>query len=353
MYYDWVTALLKSSHSYRGINHNETSMKSPDFKPVSAIAHPNIAFIKYWGNRDQDLRLPCNSSLSMNLSGLETHTTVRFDPALQQDHFVLSGEVISGQALDRVSHFLNHVRSLADKNIHAHVESQNNFPAGAGIASSASAFAALAVAASHAIGLMLEEKDLSRLARRGSGSASRSIPTGFVEWQAGTSDADSFAFSIAPADHWNLVDLVCVLDSSHKSVGSTGGHALADTSPLQSVRLAHVQERIEMCRSAILAKDFEQFAQVVEEDSNLMHAVMRTTKPSLHYWLPETEVILWNVLTWRKEGIPACCTVDAGPNVHVLVPAEYAVAMKTRLSELPGVQKIFKAGPGPGASLIE
>lgn len=341
-----------SSYSNRGINHNELSMKSPEFQPISAVAHPNIAFIKYWGNRDQELRLPLNSSLSMNLSWLETLTTARFDPALDHDIFILSGENVVGPALERVSRFLDHVRSLANTNVYAHVESQNNFPAGAGIASSASAFAALAMAASHAIGLNLHEKDLSRLARRGSGSASRSIPNGFVEWQAGTSDADSFAFSISPADYWDLVDLICVLDSAHKAVGSTGGHALADTSPLQAVRLAHVKDRLEQCRKAILVKDFESFAQVVEEDSHLMHAVMRTSNPPLHYWLPETEIVLWNVLTWRKEGVPACCTVDAGPNVHVLVLSDYAAAVGARLAELPGVQKILKAYPGPGASLV-
>lgn len=327
-------------------------MKSPEFQPISAIAHPNIAFIKYWGNRDQELHLPLNSSLSMNLSGLETRTTVRFDPALEHDIFILSGENVTGPALERVSGFLDHVRSLADQNVYAHVKSQSNFPVGAGIASSASAFAALALAASQAIGLILDEKDLSRLARRGSGSASRSIPTGFVEWQAGTSEADSFAFSIAPAEHWNLVDLVCVLDTSHKTVGSTGGHALADSSPLQPVRLAHVKERVQICRTAILSKDFKSFAQVVEEDSNLMHAVMRTSKPELRYWLPETEIILWNVINWRNEGIPACTTVDAGPNVHVLVLSDFALEVETRLAQLPGVQKIFKAYPGSGASLI-
>lgn len=326
-------------------------MKSPEFKTISAVAHPNIAFIKYWGNRDQALRLPCNSSLSMNLSGLETRTTVRFDPHLTRDVFVFSGEVVVGPVLERVSSFLDRIRSLAKLNVYAHIISRNNFPAGAGIASSASAFAALALAASHAIGLDPNEQELSRLARRGSGSASRSIPGGFVEWQAGTSDADSFAFSIAPANHWDLVDLVCVLDSAHKTVGSTGGHALADSSPLQPIRLAHVQERVDQCRKAILERDFESFAQVVEEDSNFMHAVMRTSTPPLHYWLPETEIVLWNVLNWRKEGIPACSTVDAGPNVHVLVLSEYAFEMENRLAELSGVQKIFKASPGPGASL--
>ncbi len=333
-------------------NHNEITMKSPESQPVTAIAHPNIAFIKYWGNRDQQLRLPCNSSLSMNLSGLETRTTVYFDPSLHKDVFILGGERITGAAAERVSAFLNVVREFAGVDSYAQIESQNNFPAGAGVASSASAFAALALAASTAIGLELSEKELSRLARRGSGSACRSIPTGFVEWQAGSSDADSYAWSIAPAQHWSLVDLVCVIDKGHKAVGSTGGHALAGTSPLQSLRLAHVQERVDLCRSAILARDFETFAEVVEEDSNLMHAVMRTSNSPLRYWLPETEVVLWMVKSWRKEGIPVCATVDAGPNVHVLVESAHANWVEQQLSRLPGISQIYKAQPGDGARLI-
>ena len=333
-------------------NHNEITMKSPESQPVTAIAHPNIAFIKYWGNRDQQLRLPCNSSLSMNLSGLETRTTVCFYPSLQKDIFLLGGKHLTGAAAERVSAFLNVVRELAGTEIYAQVESQNNFPAGAGIASSASAFAALSLAAGKAIGLELSEKELSRLARRGSGSACRSIPSGFVEWQAGSGDVDSYAWSIAPAQHWSLVDLVCVIDKGHKAVGSTGGHALAGTSPLQPLRLAQVQKRVDLCRSAILTRDFEAFAEVVEEDSNLMHAVMRTSNPPLRYWLPETEVVLWTVKSWRKAGIPVCTTVDAGPNVHVLAESDYANWVEQQLSSLPGVMQIYKAHPADGASLI-
>ncbi len=288
---------------------------------ATAIAHPNIAFIKYWGgNRDDALRLPCNSSLSSNLAGLETRTTVRFDPSYTEDCFSLAGEVQEDASLKRVSDFLDLVRSTAKRDIYAQVDSANNFPpAGAGIASSASAFAALALAASTAIGLNLSESQLSRLARRGSGSASRSIPDGFVHWQAGEGDADSFAYSIAPADHWELIDLICVLDTGHKAVGSTAGHALAHTSPLHTLRQERVAERVELCRKAILERDFALFADVVEEDSEFMHAVMRTsTPPLLIYWLPETEIILWQVKQWRKAGRALCCTVDAGPNVHVL-----------------------------------
>lgn len=334
------------------INNNETAMKSPDMQPATAVAHPNIAFIKYWGNRNDFLRLPCNSSLSANLAELETRTTVLFDPALKSDSLMISGELIGGAALSRVGAFLDLVRNLAHQDLHARVESANNFPAGAGIASSASAFAALALASAAAIGLRLSQKELSRLARRGSGSASRSVPDGFVEWQAGEADEDSYAFTIAPADHWDLADLICVLDSSHKTVGSTAGHALAPTSPLHAARQQGIKDQVDLCRGAILNRDFDLFAKVVEEDSEFMHAVMRTSTPALVYWLPETEVILWEVKTWRRQGHPVCCTVDAGPNVHVLTLKEEAAWARDRLEKLPGILKIYQTTVGQGARLL-
>ena len=161
-------------------------------------ANPNIAFIKYWGNRDDALRLPANGSISMNLEGLETLTTVQFEEGLQADKSKINGKIAGEKAQARISKMLDEVRDLAGIQFFAKVESQNNFPTGAGIASSASAFAALALAATRAAGLQLDEADLSRLARRSSGSACRSIPGGFVEWTAGTGDDDSFAISIAP-----------------------------------------------------------------------------------------------------------------------------------------------------------
>ena len=169
---------------------------------ATAQANPNIAFIKYWGNRDNNLRLPMNGSISMNLDGLYTRTTVSFQHSLPFDELVINGHEVRGAGADRVSFILDVIRSMANIHDFAEVITENNFPSGAGIASSASAFAALALAGSKAAGLDLNEAELSRLARRGSGSASRSIPGGFVEWQVGKTDEDSFAFSIAPAEHW-------------------------------------------------------------------------------------------------------------------------------------------------------
>src|SRR5215208_4847570 len=183
---------------------------------ATAQASPNIAFIKYWGNRDNALRLPSNSSLSMNLDGLYTRTTVSFQPSLPYDELIINGHEVMGAGSDRISYILDIIRGLANIHERAEVMSENNFPSGAGIASSASAFAALAVAGSKAAGLNLSEADLSRLARRGSGSAARSIPSGFVEWQAGETDEESYAFSFADTKHWKLVDCVAIVSASHK-----------------------------------------------------------------------------------------------------------------------------------------
>ena len=205
---------------------------------ATAQAAPNIAFIKYWGNRDNTLRLPVNGSISMNLDGLTTRTTVSFQPSLSFDELIINGHEVRGAGSQRVSYILDIIRGMTNIDERAEVMSENNFPSGAGIASSASAFAALAMAGSKAAGLDLSEQELSRLARRGSGSASRSIPSGFVEWQMGTGDEDSFAFSIAEPDHWKLVDCIAIVSVAHKKTGSTEGHGIAGTSPLQVARIA-------------------------------------------------------------------------------------------------------------------
>ena len=320
---------------------------------AAALAHPNIAFIKYWGNRDEQLRLPLTGSLSMALNGLDTVTRVSFEPDLTADRFILNRVEQSGAALERVAHFLEHVRRFAGLSHFAHVESSNNYPSSAGIASSAAGFAALALAATKAAGLELSEAELSRLARLGSGSACRSVPGGFAEWLPGSGDADSYAVQIAPPEHWDLVDLIVVVDRGEKAVGSSAGHKLAATSPLQALRIAGVPERLEQCRTAILTRDFGRLAQVVELDSELMHAVMRTSTPPLYYWTPATEVVIWNVRAWRAQGYAVCATVDAGPNVHVIALAEEAAWAETQLRALPGVLEVLKAKPGGRAKLIE
>lgn len=319
---------------------------------ATAIAHPNIAFIKYWGNRDQALRLPSNSSISMNLDGLETRTTVRFDSQLAADELDLNGAPAAPAQVARVSAMLDLVRSMAGVSDFASVTSSNNFPSGSGIASSSSAFAALALAASAAAGLALDEPALSRLARRGSGSASRSVPTGFVEWRAADSDADSYAVSVAGPEHWDLVDTIAVISEEHKAVGSTAGHPLADTSPLQAARLHGVEQRLAQARQAILERDLARLAAVMELDNHLMHAVMMTSTPPLLYWQPSSLAVMHAVAAWRAEGLQAGYTLDAGPNVHVLSAAADAPEVAARLRTIAGVQRVLQAGAGGPARLV-
>jgi diphosphomevalonate decarboxylase len=260
---------------------------------------------------------------------------------------------VTGHGLDRISYILDIIRGMANVHDRAEVMSENNFPSGAGIASSASAFAALALAGSRAAGLTLSEPELSRLARRGSGSASRSIPGGFVEWQVGTSDEDSFAFSMAEPDHWDLVDCVAIVSASHKKTGSTEGHSIAWTSPLQAGRVADAPRRLEVCRKAILERDFNTFASIVEIDSDMMHAVMMTSTPQLHYWKPASLDVMNGVRQWRADGMPVCYTVDAGPNIHVICPQTEAQNVEKQLRGISGVDNVLVARAGGPATILE
>ena len=324
-----------------------------DIQPVTAIAHPNIAFIKYWGNRDDTLRIPLNSSISMNLDGLYTETTVQYDPLLQSDVVMIDGKSAAPDASRRVSQYLDLVRSLAGINTPAKVDSRNNFPMGSGIASSASAFAALSLAASMAAGLKLDEASLSRLARRGSGSACRSIPAGIVAWHAGNHDGDSFAEQLAPPEYWELVDCLVVVNEGHKQVGSTDGHRMSFSSPLQELRIADSARRYDQCSQAILTRDFDSLAEVIEQDSNLMHSVMNTSRPELVYWNEVTQNVIHAVTGMRRNGLEAAFTIDAGPNVHVITLKNLTQAVKECLESIKGILRIVVAPIGREARCIE
>lgn len=315
-------------------------------------AHPNIAFIKYWGNADDVLKIPVNSSLSMVMDGFYTETRVEWSESADQDTLLLNGNDNDAQALRRVVRHLDIIRARLDLKQHAQITSSNNFPMGAGIASSASSFAALTLAAVAAAGVTLTERELTTLARLGSGSAARSIPAGFVEWIAGSTHESSYAQTIADASDWHLVDVVAVVSTGHKAVGSEAGHPTARTSDLQNARVSGAVKRLEICKSALLARDFGLFAQVVEQDSNLMHAVMMTSVPPLFYWQPVTLEVMYAVGQWRREGLEVCYTLDAGPNVHCICTEKDAPDVARLLQQLPGIIEVRQAAAGQGARII-
>ena len=320
-------------------------------KSATALAHPNIAFIKYWGIRDEDRRIPTNGSISMNIGCLATKTSVQFDPQLTADSLILNGEAITGPGLARAQHFMDRIRHMAEQTIFARISSENNFPIGAGVASSASGFAALALAGTAALGLTLSGRELSNLASFGSGSACRSIPGGFVEWRVNTLTGESFAQSIAPADHWDLVDCVAILSEQHKPVGSEAGMHTAPSSPFQDVRVQDAERRLAICRQAILERDFSALAKVSELDSNMMHAVMMTSDPPLYYWHPQSLAIMKAVKSWQAEGMDVTFTLDAGPNVHVITTRAAMGEVLSRLRRIPAVIDVLKGIPAGPARL--
>lgn len=315
---------------------------------ASCIAYSNIALTKYWGNRDNALRLPVTGSISFSLAEAFTTTTVEFGAAFETDQVELDGAPAAGPASARISIHLDLLRTLAGSSLPARVVSRNNFPMGAGIASSASGFAALTCAAAWALGLDPPERELSRLARRGSGSAARSVPGGFVEWHAGD-DVHSFAETIMPSAFWPLHDLVAIVAQGEKTVGSTEGHHLAHSSPLYRARVARVEHDLPVMRRAILTQDFQTLGELAEADALSMHAVMMTSRPSLLYWAPGTIAVMQAVQAWRRSGVACYFTIDAGPNVHVLATEESAPEVAGRLRSLPTVSNLIDCRSGPGA----
>jgi len=319
---------------------------------ITVKAPANIAFIKYWGKRNEKLRIPANSSISMNLSNTFSITSVDFDNRLKEDVVKIDDVVSAGGEKERVARHLSLVRKMAGKSDYAEVISKNNFPKASGIASSASGFAALTLAASLAARLKLSEKDLSILARLGSGSACRSIPDGFVEWKKGSKNQDSFAYSLYPADYWDICDVIAVIGQTSKKVSSTEGHAIAESSPFYKTRIAGMKNKIKEIKLALKDKDFTRFGEILEAEAVNMHTVMMTSNPALFYWTPKTLEIILKVIDWRGEGIEAYFTIDAGPNVHIICEGKNLEKIKAKVALIAGVKKVLVNKPAVGARTI-
>lgn len=322
---------------------------------AAALAHPNIALVKYWGKRDSALNLPAVGSISVTLDSLWTKTRITFDPSLPADAFTLNGNTDAAQA-QRVTACLDLLRERADQRCPASIVSVNNFPTAAGLASSASGFAALVVAAAHALDLDLSTSELSAFARRGSGSAARSIIGGFAEMSRGTAadGSDAVACELLNKDQWPLDIAVGITDRAAKAVGSTVGmERSAETSPFYRSWVAHADEDLAEARRAILAHDFEGLAAVSEYSCLKMHAVALSTRPGLVYWNAATVECIHRVRELRRSGIPVFFTIDAGPQVKALSAPGYGRQVADALAGVRGVAQVLTSGLGAGAELIE
>ncbi len=313
-----------------------------------ATAHSNIALAKYWGKADVARNMPAVPSLSMTLSGLFTETVVTFDSTLTQDELFLNGQRASAKELLRVARGLNLVRQEAKLSTFAKVQSRNNFPTASGLASSASGFAALILAARAACALPDDREMSSALARQCSASAARSVFGGFVALPLG---ADS-AHRVTPPAGFDLELLVAVTAEEAKSIGSTEGMLhTRDTSPYYAAWVESAPRLCAKATEALVEGDFTALGAVVEQSALLMHASMFGADPAIIYWSDATIRVLHAVRKLRAEGLAGYFTMDAGPHVKVLVRQAQAEAMSTRLTQIEGVKRVIRCSVGPDASI--
>jgi diphosphomevalonate decarboxylase len=313
---------------------------------AQAVAHSNIALAKYWGKADTVRNLTAVPSLSLTLAALRTVTSVRFDEALAEDELTLAGERVTGRPLLRVTQLLNQVRARVGSETRARVESVNDFPTAAGLASSASGFAALAMAATRAAGLALSLTEVSALARAASASAARSVFGGYVSLAARAESAER----VAEGSAFPLEMLVAVTAGGAKDTPSTDGmgHTQA-TSPYYSAWLAAAPALYDEVRRAVTGADFAALGPAVEHSALLMHASMLAARPALIYFLPQTLRVMQQVRAFRQRGGRAFFTMDAGPHVKVLVEPSAASELERELGELEGVSQVLRSGAGPDA----
>lgn len=321
----------------------------------AAYAHTNIALVKYWGKRALELNLPATGSLSLTLDRFGTHTAVE-RIAADADELVLDGAVASAARTARVSAFVDRVRRATGDTARVRVTSRNDVPTAAGLASSASAFAALAMASAAEFGLEMDAGQLSGLARQGSGSASRSLFGGFAQWDRGEADdgADSIARAVRVKVGFDVRLIVVRCGEGEKPIGSTEGMVhTAKTSPYYPAWVDTHAADLDEARAALAAGDLEKLGDVMEFSTLKMHACALTARPGFWYLKPPTVAVLDTVKALRAAGAPVWFTMDAGPHVKVLTTPEQADAMAAKLAAVPGVRGVDVAAPGPAAHLVD
>ena len=314
-----------------------------------AVAHPNVALIKYWGKRARAGNLPATGSLSLVMGGLATETRVQFDAGFRGDRVLLDGRE-NADTTARVTACLDQLRQEAGVSYGALVESRNDFPTGAGLASSASGFAALVTAGAGALGLHLAPQRLVEIARLGSGSAPRSLLGGIV-LLTNRQDTTVCEQVVAPAD-WPLEIVVAVTTSGPKATSSREGMAQSEkTSPFYDDWVSTHAHDLDAGLAAVRAREFEVLAEIAEHNCLKMHAVMMTTRPPLLYWTPATLACLHRIRELRSAGVPVFFTIDAGPQVKAICLPGAAGDVAAALGTVPGVLRILRSPLGEGARL--
>lgn len=320
-----------------------------------ARAYTNIALIKYWGKQNETLILPMNNSLSLTLDAFYTETEVIFSDTFNEDQFYLDNQLQDKKATAKISAFLDIARKKAKTTQKAKVISHNFVPTAAGLASSASGLAALAGACNQALNLELDDRSLSRLARRGSGSACRSIFGGFVEWEKGQDDETSFAKQV-PSDGFeeNLAMVFLLLNEQKKDISSRDGmRRTVETSSFYQGWLDSVEADLTQLKRAIKTKNFQLLGETMEQNGLKMHGTTLAAHPPFTYWSPDSLKAMQAVRELRNNGVPCYFTMDAGPNVKVLVQKEHLATVQQTFGDLFSSQQVISAFAGPGMTIIE
>jgi len=320
---------------------------------AAARAGANFALVKYWGKADARLNVPAVGSISITLDALFTETEVELVPKLRSDELVLDGKR-RDEDLEKISACVDLLRSKAGVDTRVRVTSRNNFPTAAGLASSASGFAALVRAAEAAFGLTLTSRERSIVARQGSGSAARSIFGGFVEMHAGSSPdgSDSFAEPLLESEAWPLEVVIAVTAKGEKEIGSRSGMTRsASSSPYYAAWVSGQPADLAAARAAIGARDFAALAGVAEHNCLKMHAAALEAHPPLVYWNGATVECLHAVRRLRAAGVPVFFTIDAGPQLKAVCAPGARAEVERALRAVPGVLDVLTSALGPGAEL--
>jgi diphosphomevalonate decarboxylase len=325
---------------------------------ATAIAHPNIALIKYWGKRNDELKIPTVSSISVTLDNLYTKTTVEFNEKFEEDKFSLNDKTVTGGVvLKRVIELLDLIRKHSKKNQFAKVVSENNFPDAAGLASSSSAFAALTMAGCNAIGYGINKKEMSIIARQGSGSACRSIFGGFVEWKKGKKDdgTDSFAEQIADEKHWeDFRIIVLIVNPKEKKIKSTEGMKISvNSSELYEAWIKASENDAGKIKQYLLEKNLTETGKIAEQNCLRMHSVMISSDPSLIYWNPETVTLIDKIQAMQSNGLDLHFTIDAGPNIKIICQEKDVEKILNCLEQAPFIHDFVVCSPGKGAEIVD
>ncbi|MGI9343396.1 MAG: diphosphomevalonate decarboxylase [Gammaproteobacteria bacterium] len=327
-------------------------MHTPDQNrtSASAMAHPNVALIKYWGKRSAADNVPAVGSLSVTLGALRTETTVSFDEALDQDVLVLDG-VEQPSEHPRLTACMDGLREIAGRRMYAAVESENDFPTGAGLASSASGYAALVTAGAAALGIDANDPRLLDVARVGSGSAPRSLFGGMAVLRH--EGAGTVCEQLIGPDDWALSVVVAVTTEAPKSTSSRDGMEQSRlTSPYYEPWVATHAPDLDQAIDYVERREFAGLAELAEHNCLKMHAVMMTTRPALLYWSPTTLAVMHEVVALRGAGVPVFFTIDAGPQVKAVCPTAAVADVESRLAQVPGVLRTISGELGYGARVV-